>query len=210
MSTTITGLTPETQYESYVYPDCDPFKPSETITFTTTELTTITQTIALSAGVNWVSFYVETDLNALKAALVETLPGTTMKIRSKTQTTTYNGSRWRGTLNTLDVAQMYKVEVSADCEITLEGAPVDPSEHPVTIAPGLNWIGFPFQTGMTLSNAFAGFAVSGDKVKGKTGSSTYNGTRWRGTAGDLVPGKGYIYQNSTNETKTFVYPTSKK
>ena len=209
VSTTLTGLTPETIYEAYVYPDCDPFKPSETITFTTLEQTTIAQTIALAAGVNWVSFNVETTLDSLKAALVAAMPVSGVTIAAKDDGQTfYNGTRWRGALASLDMAQMYRITVPSACEIVLEGMPVDPSSHPITIKSGLNWIGYPFMESMTITDAFAGFAVSGDEVRAKDdGIAKYVGTRWRGALTHLVPGQGYIYNSAVSGNRTFVYPT---
>ena len=174
--------------------------------------TTVTQTIALAAGVNWISVNVETDLDALKAALVAT-GNAPITIQSKDNgLTTYNGTRWRGTLNTLDVNQMYMVTVDAACEITLEGMPINPEEHPITIHNGANWIAFPLAQSMALTNAFAGFnAASGDVVNSKnSGLSTYNGTRWRGQLTTLVPGEGYIYNSTAAEDKTLIFPATGK
>ena len=60
------------------------------------------QVIALAAGTNWVSFNVETNLNDLKAALVEAAPGTSITIKGQTQNATYNpnNGRWTGQLRT--------------------------------------------------------------------------------------------------------------
>ena len=172
--------------------------------------TTAQQTNELVAGVNWWSTYVEITLDDLKAALVSALPGTSITITSQGDgSTTYNGTRWRGNLTTLNVTQMYKISVVADCEITLTGMPINPSEHTITILNGSNWIAFPFSETMTVTNAFAGFAVSGDMVTGQFGTSTYNGTRWRGIISTLVPGQGYVYTSSVPNNRTFTYPTSK-
>ncbi len=173
--------------------------------------TTVTQTIALSTNWNWFSTNVEITLDDLKAALLEAMPGATnITIKSQNNgNSTYNGSRWRGTLTTLDVTQMYRIKVEADCEITLTGMPIDPVEHPITIANGANWIGFPFSESMTLTNAFAGFAISGDKVTSQEGLSTYT-NRWRGAFSTLEPGKGYIYNSNVQEDRTLVFPTSAK
>ena len=171
------------------------------------EPTTQMQTIALTAGWNWVSFYVEITLDDLKFALVEA--GTGIIINSQSSgSTTYNGTRWRGTLNSLNLSQMYQIMVPQDCEITLGGMPIDPTEHPVTIQPGYNWIAFPLNEGMTPANAFAGFAVSGDKIIFNTSSSTYNGRMWRGPLQDLTPGQGYIYYSAIFEDRVLVFPTS--
>ena len=177
-----------------------------------TAATQVQQTIALAEGVNWVSFYVEATLDDLKAALVSAMPvnGVTISAQDGGQTF-YNGSRWRGALASLDLAQMYRITVPEACEIVLEGTPVNPADHPITIKSGLNWIGYPLMEEMTLQDAFAGFAVSLDEVRAKDeGVAVYNGTRWRGALTTLVPGKGYIYNSAVNGNRTFVFPTSAK
>ncbi|MBR5930280.1 MAG: choice-of-anchor J domain-containing protein, partial [Prevotella sp.] len=73
-SVTMEPLVPETVYEVYVQGICGEEEFTQAVGgyFETPELTTVTQTIALVAGVNWISVNVETDLDALKAALVAT------------------------------------------------------------------------------------------------------------------------------------------
>ena len=209
----LTGLDPETPYAFQVQginAECDEIAWSEIAYFTTPEQTTVTQTVALASGKNWFSTYVEITLADLQNALVAALPGTTITIKSQSDgSTTYNGSRWRGQLNSFDVTKMYKIEVTADCEIVLEGMPLDPAEHPVTIVNGANWIWFPFSTSMTVAEAFAGFAVNGDQVSSQgNGSTTYNGSRWRGQLTNLVPGQGYNYKSAATEDRTFTFPGS--
>jgi len=169
------------------------------------------QSIELVAGWNWCSFNVEVTLDDLKAALLEALPGTAISIKSQTQNTSYNpnNNRWVGSL-TWDVAKMYMIKVVAPCEITFEGLPINPSEHPVSILNGANWIGFPLNSSMTLSNAFAGFAINGDKIKSQTNNALYNGIRWQGQLNTLEPGKGYIYISNSSEGRIFTFPTSAK
>jgi hypothetical protein len=201
-------LVPETLYEVYVQGICGEEEYTEAVGgyFTTPELTTVTQTIALAAGVNWVSFYVETTLDDLKAALQAT-GGTNIVIQAKVGSTTWNGRRWLGTVSGFSVTQMYKIQVPADCEIAIEGMPLNPAELPITISNGANWIGFPFSESMSLADAFAGFSANQDAVSSKNGSSTWNGRRWLGSLSTLVPGQGYIYNSKATEDKTFVYPT---
>ena len=172
-----------------------------------------TQTIGLYQGWNWVSFNVEITLDDLKAALVTALPGTdNITIKSKNEgAATYNGTVWRGQLGLLDLSRMYRVYVEAACEITLEGLPINPAEHPITLSNGFNWIAFPFSESKTLTEAFAGFAINGDAVKSKgNGAANYNGTSWRGTLNALVPGQGYIYKSNAVEDRVFTFPTSAK
>ena len=180
--------------------------------FTTTAQAILTQTIELTAGWNWVSFNVETTLDDLKAALVEAGVGLGTIINSQSSgSTTYNGIRWRGQLESLDLSQMYKITIASPCEITLEGMPINPEDHPVTIgAKAANWIAFPFSESRTIINTFAGFAVNGDQVKGKNAATTYNGTNWRGNLNTLVPGQGYIYISNAIQNRTFIFPVNTK
>ena len=212
VSATLTGLSPETSYEVHVYPDCNPDKVSEPVYFTTLEQTTVTQTIALQTGWNWVSIYVDIALNDLRAALVEALPGTVITIKQQNGTTSYDPARHRWTGNiTWDLSQMYEIKITASCEITLEGARISPSEHTVTIKSGNNWMAFPFDTSMSVTNAFAGFAVNGDMIKSKDGTTTYTRGRWVGTSlTTLEPGKGYVYKSAVSSDRTFSFPTGSK
>ena len=167
-------------------------------------------TFTLSEGVNWFSTNVEITLDDLKAALVAALPDTSMTIQSQTQNTRYISGRWTGGLNTLNVAHMYKIIVNADCEISLEGIPINPTEHPVTISTGANWIAFPFGESKTVSETFAGFAVNGDAVQSQTSNTNYRNSRWVGQLSTLEPGKGYIYQSSISGDRIFTFPSGTK
>ena len=166
------------------------------------------QITSLMAGWNWWSTCIEVTLDELKAALVDAVPGTAITITSQNNgSTTYNGSIWRGTLNTLDVTQMYKIKTISNCQIELTGMPLNPAEHPITIHNGTNWIGFPLNVNKSLNNAFAGFAVSGDLVRSKDKSASYT-NQWRGTLNTLVPGQGYIYKSSTSTDRVLTFPAS--
>lgn len=188
---------------------------SETYSFTVTEnaafvanfeINTVTRAIALSDGWNWVSFNVDITLADLKAALVTALGNTTIQIKSKDKSTTYNGDSWRGSLNSLDVSQMCKIKTTDDCVITLTGIRIMPESYPVIINHGVNWIGFPLNESISISDAFDGFAVNGDLIKSKDRSSSYNGSTWRGTLNTLEFGKGYIYKSIADEQKVFYFP----
>ena len=123
---------------------------------------------------------------------------------------TYNPAnhRWSGTLD-FDLGRMNKIKVTSDGVITLEGIPVNPADHPVTITPGVNYIAFPFNTSMTLNEAFSGIAVQGDRVKSKTATSIFNRGSWSNQIPELEPGKGYIYVGvSGQQERVLVYFTA--
>ena len=167
----------------------------------------LSHTIELSQGWNWWSTDLNISLNDLKAAL-EATGNPSITIKSKNQNTYYQNGRWRGSLN-FDVALMYKIYVGSACEIILEDLSIDPSEHPIIIHYGPNWIGFPFGESMTLDAAFAGFAINGDVIKYKGGSAHYLNGHWRG-AFNLEPGKGYIYKSSQSSDRILTFPSSAK
>ena len=90
--------------------------------------------------------------------------------------------------------------------------PLDPAEHPITITGnGTTYLGFPFSTSMTPTDAFAGFAVQGDKLKNQSSTCPYNRGHWGNQIPALEPGKGYKYISPSGSTdRVFTYPSSKK
>ena len=112
---------------------------------------------------------------------------------------------------TLDIRQMYMIQVSNDCTFTLTGVPMDPTEHVITLHNGSNWIGFLSGESLPIATALSNLTPeNGDVIKGQGGYATYSGTGWRGTMTTLEPGQGYIYQSKTSGEKTFTFPTNAK
>ena len=189
-------------------------------TFTVTESMNLTahfdvlQLRQLTAGWNWFSTYLEITKEDLQNALVAALPNPTGAIiKSQDGNSTYRGGRWRDQNFVWDVAKMYIISVPEDCVISLTGMPINPAEHPITIAPNTpTWFGFPFDESMTPAEAIpAGFAVNGDMIKGINGNIGYYGGRWRAQGMNILePGQGYIYISKSAVSRTLIFPTSKK
>ena len=184
------------------------------ITYRYTGTTTPTQNVALSQGPNWFSTYLEITKEDLQNALLDVLSNPTGAIiKSQDGNSTYRGGRWRDQNFVWDVAKMYMIVAPEDCEITMTGLPINPADHPITIAPNApTWIGFPFAESKTPAQAIpAGFAVNGDIIKGMGGNIRYNNGSWRAQGmNSLEPGKGYIYNSKSAVSRTLVFPTSKK
>lgn len=174
----------------------------------------VTLTINLTQGANWISSNVDITLEDLQEALVAALPGTVIQIKSKNNgMSSYNPNNgiWRGSLDTFEIGQMYVIQVNASCELSLNASPVDAATQQLVIRPGLNWIGFLPSESMSITAAFSNLnPMVGDVVKSGNFTSTYNGTRWRGSLKTLEPGCGYIYHSEAEGERYFTYPTNTK
>jgi hypothetical protein len=180
-----------------------------------------TQTIVLSAGVNWCSFYVETSLSDVENALSDAFPNIqnnqVLQIQSQTKNVKWTRGQWRGELSSLDFAQSYMITVPSDCEITVEGMPLNPAAYSITLAPassmgsGTSWIGYPVNAEMTLNNAFgSSLPVNGDIVQSQLLNTVRTRGQWRGELGTLQPGQGYMYQSASTTERTFTFPSNNK
>ena len=173
--------------------------------------TTVTQTLDLVEGYNWVSLYVEVEdpmemLVQLETALGDR--GITIDADG-IGTENFGDGEWFGDLDFEGVynEQMYLIQVSEDCTIELEGAPIDPSVHEIYIHAGYNWIGFPYAEELDINVAFSGFeAEDEDYIETPEGISYYFG-EWMGDIMTLVPGQGYMYFSNSEDVKTLVIQT---
>ena len=175
------------------------------------QIIVVEQTVTLSQCQNWWSTNLNIALGDLKAAIADVLGATgTATIKSQNGSVNYSGGRWRGDID-FDIRKMYKIYVSAACEITLTGIPVNSADYEITISNGSNWIGFPCGESMSVGTALSGLnPENGDIIKSMEGSSSNQGTTWRGPLQTLEPGHGYIYQSKASGDKTFTYPTGAK
>ena len=170
------------------------------------------QDITMTAGWNWFSSYIEYGSGSL--ANIESQiddAGVTANIKSQNNFVTNETGSWLGALTNLENQNMYMFNVSNSLNLTLDGSVADPSEYPITLTQGWNWISFLSPTAMTLQNALVNLTPRKDDViKGQGGYATYSGSTWNGSLKNLEPGKGYMYQNGSTTTKTFTYPTAGK
>lgn len=159
-----------------------------------------TQEVLLAQGWNWWAPTVEATLQDLETALGAN--GLTI-VSENSGTLSYADGQWSGTLESLVLGQMYRINTSSPCEFTLTGA--KPASVEVSLAHGAHWFGFtgsaPTAVGTVFGTAFG--PVAGDKVVSQNGGfAIYNGTAWQGTLTTLLPGFGYVYVATENKTLT--------
>ena len=176
----------------------------------------VEQTVMLTQGWSWWSTNLDITLEELEDAIAAAV-GTsgTATIKSKSGSITYSNGHWResgSTTMTLDIRQMYKIQTSTACQITLTGVPVNPAAYEITVTPGNNWIGFPCGESMSVTEAFSGLnPADGDVIKGMNGNARYSNGNWRSQGLSILePGQGYIYQSNATESKTFTYGMNAK
>ena len=213
---TFTGLAPVTAYCVRVQGVCDGTESewSEVVYFTTTEITTVTQTYALSQGWNWFSTYIEVESSvAMLDMLKEGLGNNAIQIQSTENMTEYDGEDWFGDLDDLGISneQTYLIEMGAPCTVELQGMTANPANHVITINHGWNWIGFPSAEPMDVVEAFADFeAEEDDQIMSQNSMTEFDGEEWFGDVETLEPGQGYMYYSNSLETKTLIFWTIRK
>jgi hypothetical protein len=172
------------------------------------------QQINLAQGWNWWSSYIDLSNDGL-TALEEALGDNGIIVKSNSDGfVTYEDGAWFGSLTSINNEQMYKINMNNTRSAAVTGSLINVSSHPITINSGWNWISFPINHSMGVSEAFGNFSPATDDIlKGRNGFTTYysyNGTMgWFGSLNTLEPGSGYMYQSQSNGTKTLVFPSGR-
>ncbi len=167
----------------------------------------ITQTTDLAQGWNWWSTYVEQDGIDGLAMLEESLGTNGYQIKSQTDFVTNYGSMWFGMLSSITNEETYMIDNTTSCQIEMTGAPVTPSDHPITVSSGWNWIGYPCTNTMSVSEAFSGYTpANGDQVKSQSDYAIYYSGMWIGQLQSITPGTGLMYLSNNTTSTTLVYP----
>ena len=168
-----------------------------------------TQTTNLTVGWNWWSTYIEANdlFNQLKTGLGDNAT----QIKSSTSFVNYYGTMWIGGLTNISNESCYLIKAINPCTFEMTGTQAVPSNHPITINPNWNWIGYPNTGTMSITNAFSNFTpASGDQVKSQNAFCTYYGSMWIGGLNTITPGMGLLYKSNSTGTKTLIYPAANR
>ena len=121
--------------------------------------------------------------------------------------TAYDADEWFGTLTTVNNESTYLINTSADCVMSVAGNFVSPTQYPITLANGWNWIGYPSTNAIDLNTALGGLAAQdGDMIKNQDNFSVYiAGMGWVGNFNTIYPGMGLMYNSNATGNTTFAY-----
>ena len=151
----------------------------------------------LVAGWNW---WAPTTTMTL-AQLEEALGGNAIIINSQDGgfLRYVEGEGWSGTLGQITPGQMYKIEATAPVTMMTKGDHANGVD--ITFMKGYNWFGYTGTQAKSITSALNGITpANGDQIIGQGGTATYN-NGWDGDFTQLVPGHGYIYFSTDNQTK---------
>ncbi|MBO6027072.1 MAG: T9SS type A sorting domain-containing protein [Bacteroidales bacterium] len=177
----------------------------------------ITQADALAQGWNWWSTYIEQDSQDGLVELENSLGHNGLTIKSQNDFTDnfYQDmgiDYWYGSLESIQNEQGYLINVAQPCNTSLTGIAANSTNHPITIHPNWNWIGYPVASPQVVTSALAGFNPSPDDVvKGQSDFTSYfEGYGWYPEDFLLVPGQSYLYCSNATINKTLTYAGSSR
>ena len=181
--------------------------PAAPETFATT--TTIKKNIPLTNGWTWVSFPVNsTKFNSSKNLLSSLSPVLGDVSTSQTAYDQYSGNDWLGNLGSYSMMKSYKIKLSKNDTLRLEGSKVLPDLTPIAVNVGWNWIGFNSLKNLSVTEALGNYnPTTGDILKGQFSFAYYdNLLGWMGSLTTMIPTEGYMLKSST--ASSFTYPNS--
>ncbi|MCR5037047.1 MAG: T9SS type A sorting domain-containing protein, partial [Bacteroidales bacterium] len=168
----------------------------------------------LASGWNWYSTYIEQNdadgLSMLESGLGS--HGELIMSRTGAMVENFEGSFWWGDLNAVTNEEMYEIKTNAQTNVVLTGGKAMPSSHPITVAPGWNWIGYVSNTSNSIDNALSSLTSNEDDIiqSRNAFSSYFPGYGWYGDLENMTPGQGYMYKSNGTVSQTLVYPTASR
>ena len=165
--------------------------------------TTVIQEVALKKGWNLVSFYVEVD-DMSPAAILEPLTsigGQSFQIKSLTRFYDSSLPYFLNTMSVLNIKDGYWVKVNEDVSFEVEG--VVPESASIRVRSGWNLVGYPRESGETVSDELQSLGDAVVQIKNLTDSyEPPPFPPFLNTLSTMVPGLGYWLKVSENGTWT--------
>ena len=155
------------------------------------------QSLAMSRGWNWVSFYVN------EPVPVSNFLGATNHIVSQFDEIIDDPVYGMiGGIESLSPGVAYKMDVAYSVIKSFKGHLHDLANAPIELHAGWNWISYPYAEERGINEVLSN-ASEGDYITSQFGFSEFIDGYWEGTLNNLTPGCGYIYKSSTNKTLDF-------
>ena len=127
-------------------------------------------------------------------------------IRTKDGETVKTGTdEWKDSVPDVQAVNLIKVKAGSNTLKSFQGDQFNPSSVTVTLNRGWNWLGYPLDQALVLTDAFVYLNVEeGDYIFGlDQGFAEFVNGNWSGDLKVLKPGHGYMYKSVSQ--KSFVY-----
>ena len=144
------------------------------------------------------------------ASLLSSIAEDVEIIKSQNAYLSFESGSWGGDLTgALSNGQMYAVKMKKERTLRIVGERLEVVGNPVNLYKGWNWIGYYGRQISSLDNALADVnAQDGDMIRALSGIAYYDSYEWVGSLLMLEPGQGYKFKNSSDQDRSFRYPSS--
>lgn len=160
------------------------------------------QSLAMSRGWNWVSFYVN------EPVPVSNFLGITNHIVSQFDEIINDPVYGMiGGIESLLPGVAYKMDVAYSVIKSFKGHLHDLADTPIVLHAGWNWVSYPYAEERDINDVLSN-ASEGDYITSQFAFSEYIDGYWEGTLNSLIPGCGYIYKSGANKTLEFDFSNS--
>ncbi len=113
----------------------------------------------------------------------------------------YSGYGWWGSLDSIKMTSMYKLNAVNVDTVAYLGTLVAPGDVKIPIQSGWNWISYPRLDTLDLNTALASIDGSGLYIKNQVSFSDYYELGgWWGTLNQFIPNDGYMLNAVSNDT----------
>jgi len=155
-----------------------------------------TLSIDLGEGWNWFSINVVSDDMSVNNVLssLSAISGDFIKSQSASAEY-YDEFGWFGSLESINIINMYQLDIENGGTIAFTGYPADPSSATIHLTDGWNWISYIPQNAGILNDALGSIGDSGVFIKNQAASAEYyDEFGWFGSLDYMAPGDGYQLQ----------------
>ncbi|KPA19460.1 Peptidase M23 domain protein, partial [Candidatus Magnetomorum sp. HK-1] len=152
-------------------------------------ISTITQTLSLHAGWNWVAFYVVSDDTSLNTVFSE-VQDSCERIVSQKGYSEYLMNQWYGSLQNIEYSQMYMLKMKNAAILSIEGRSLTPEEMKLSLHQNWNWEPFLLDKQLSLNQGLVSINNACERIVGQKGYAEY-AQGWWGNLLNLEAGSGY-------------------
>jgi murein DD-endopeptidase MepM/ murein hydrolase activator NlpD len=161
----------------------------------------ITQTLALNSGWNWISLHVVPEDNTLNSVF-ESIQEHCDRIVGQKGYAEFSNA-WFGPLKAIDPDQMYMLKMKHETALSIEGRTLTSEENTISLHQNWNWVPYLSDKSISLNQGMSSIDGAGKRIVGQKGYAEFT-NQWWGSLHYLEPGRGY--KILMNQPANLVYP----